>query len=109
MASPEGVQSVTTAPQNLRAEQDTRLRNYLVTMAIRILCFILAVVLTGWLRWAAVAGAVLLPYVAVVFANAVGPRAAGTLTPATPVTPLLAPRTDEVLEGRVVPPRAPEA
>ena len=48
-----------------------------------------------------VAAAVVLPYVAVVFANAVGPRTAGTITPVTPVVPTI---TDEatVLEGLVV-------
>lgn len=39
-------------------------------MAIRTVCFIGAIIASGWLRWALVAGAVLLPYVAVVMANA---------------------------------------
>ena len=98
---PDPAQSVTTAPESLRAEQSSRIRKYLITMGIRTACFLLADVLEGWLRWTAVAAAVVLPYIAVVFANAVGPRTAGTITPVTPVVPTI---TDEatVLEGLVV-------
>ena len=47
-------------------------------MAIRTLCFIGAIVVgPGWLRWVLVAGAFLLPYVAVVMANAASPRVEG--------------------------------
>ena len=51
-------------------------------MAIRTVCFILAIVASGWLRWALVAAAVFLPYVAVVMANAGrsrAPKAAPTI------------------------------
>lgn len=51
-----------------------RIRRYLITMGIRIACFVLAVVFEGWVRWVFVAGAAILPYIAVVLANAVGPR-----------------------------------
>ena len=43
-------------------------------MGVRTLCFVLAFFAEGWLRWTCVVLAVLLPYVAVVIANAVGPR-----------------------------------
>lgn len=39
-------------------------------MGIRTACFVAAIIATGWLRWILVAGAVFLPYVAVVIANA---------------------------------------
>jgi hypothetical protein len=42
-------------------------------MSVRTVCFILAVVFDGWLRWTMAAAAIVLPYVAVVMANA-GPR-----------------------------------
>ncbi len=53
-------------------------------MLVRTLCFIGAVVVgAGWVRWAMVAGAVFLPYLAVVLANNAAPRTAGTdLVPA---------------------------
>lgn len=96
-------QSVTSAPENLRQEQSSRIRAYLITMGIRTACFILAVVLTGWMRWTAVAGAVILPYVAVVFANAVRPRAAGTVQAVTPVMPVLD-HEAQTLDGHLVDP-----
>ena len=47
-------------------------------MGIRTLCFIGAVVVgDGWLRWVLVAGAFILPYVAVVMANSASPRVEG--------------------------------
>jgi hypothetical protein len=44
---------------------------YLVTMGIRIACFILMVVITpyGWYTWVFGAAAIFLPYIAVVTAN----------------------------------------
>ncbi len=81
---PERVFSVTTAPTSRVLDQDTRIRRYLWTMGVRTGCFIVAVVATGWIRWVAVAGAVVLPYVAVILANAAGPRQPGTVPAVTP-------------------------
>jgi hypothetical protein len=68
---------VTTAAKSRREEQRERERRYLITMGIRILCFILAIVLFGvglrWIAAFAVAGSLVLPWIAVVAANA-GPR-----------------------------------
>jgi small neutral amino acid transporter SnatA (MarC family) len=68
---------VTTAGKSPRQEQRERERRYLVTMAARVVCFILAIVLFGvglrWIAAFAVAGSLILPWVAVVAANA-GPR-----------------------------------
>ena len=49
-----------------------RQRRYLISMGIRTVCFILAVVADGWLRWAFIIAAVVLPYFAVIAANAAG-------------------------------------
>jgi Flp pilus assembly protein TadB len=66
---------ITTAPVTHASEQAGRQRRYLISMGVRTACFLGAVVVgPGWLRWVLVAGAVLLPYVAVVFANAEGRR-----------------------------------
>ena len=46
-------------------------------MAIRTACFIGAVLVDGWLRWVLVAGAFILPYIAVVMANVATPRIEG--------------------------------
>jgi Flp pilus assembly protein TadB len=68
---------VTTARRSPREEQRERERRYLITMAVRVVCFILAIVLFGiglpWVAAFAVAGSLILPWVAVVAANA-GPR-----------------------------------
>ncbi|MEI2775756.1 MAG: DUF3099 domain-containing protein [Tetrasphaera sp.] len=86
---PGAVQSVTTAHESLEAEQLHRIKRYLVTMAIRTICFVAAVPLQGWMRWTSVALAVVLPYFAVVMANAVRPRLAGDMQSVTPVVPLI--------------------
>lgn len=70
----EAAQSITSAPEPLAADQARRARRYLVQMGIRVVCFVGAVVLWNraplWLSLLLVAGAVVLPYVAVLFANA---------------------------------------
>lgn len=64
------VHSVTNAQTPLSQEQRARTRRYLISMSIRTACFLGAVIASGWLRWALLAGAVFLPYIAVVMANA---------------------------------------
>jgi hypothetical protein len=70
---------VTTAPENPRDELAARQRRYLITMGIRVGCFILAVVLytavpgAPAVRLVAAVLAMVLPWVAVVAANA-GPQ-----------------------------------
>jgi len=67
---------ITTAGPNPGEEIRHRQRRYLLSMLVRTVCFVGAVAVgPGWLRWTLVVGAVFLPYVAVVFANAMpGPR-----------------------------------
>ena len=60
---------ITTARKSVPDDQAVRVRGYVISMSIRIVCFLLAVVTTGWLRWTFVVGALLIPYFAVVFAN----------------------------------------
>lgn len=47
-----------------------RQNRYLVSMSIRTVCFLGAIATDGWLRWLLFVGAILLPYVSVVLANA---------------------------------------
>ncbi|WP_313813965.1 DUF3099 domain-containing protein [Glutamicibacter sp.] len=63
------VHRITDARESHTAERDVRIRKYTITMTIRVICFILAFLASGWLRWALLIGAVFLPYVAVVIAN----------------------------------------
>lgn len=64
--------TATSLPQAPEAEAASRLKRYGITMGIRTACFILMAVVTpyGWYTWVFAAGAIFLPYIAVVYANA---------------------------------------
>ena len=62
--------SISNVGQPLSVDQSSRARKYFISMMIRTACFILTVVLPSPFRWIALVGAVFLPYVAVVVANA---------------------------------------
>ncbi|MFM9151638.1 MAG: DUF3099 domain-containing protein [Candidatus Planktophila sp.] len=64
------IYDITSAPQSLTKDLSGRQRRYFISMMIRTLCFILTVILPSPFRWFALAGAVTLPYIAVVIANA---------------------------------------
>ncbi len=75
MASNSGVRAnevydVTSAPKALSNDLSSRQKRYFISMMIRTLCFILTVILPSPFRWFALFGAVTLPYIAVVIANA---------------------------------------
>ena len=77
MPKDDGSIRITTASSSRNEDIAARQRRYLFSMSLRTICFVGAVVTTGWLRWVLVAGAILLPYVAVVMANAVATRSDG--------------------------------
>ncbi|MGO2683003.1 DUF3099 domain-containing protein [Microbacterium sp.] len=84
---------VTSLPQAPQDEATSRVRRYWITMGIRMACFALTVLVTpyGWYTWVFAAAAAILPYIAVVFANAVSPT---TTAPAeSPVQELGPPTT----------------
>lgn len=66
-------QSITSLPPSPEAERRSRMIKYTVAMSIRVACIFAMLFAKGW--WLAVfaAGAVFLPYVAVVLANVSGP------------------------------------
>lgn len=81
----QSVASITTAPTSLSDDLAMRTRRYLWTMGLRTVCFVGAIFVPGWPRWVLVAGAVLLPYLGVVGANAGRERGgAKTLQPVNP-------------------------
>ena len=92
--------SVTGLPASLQEDRRGRMRRYLLSMGIRTLCFVLAVVTLGVLHWTVVGwglvvAAVILPYTAVVIANATrshGGTALGPVTANDGATPQLSPR-----------------
>lgn len=82
---PPEVHTITGAGESLSQEQPGRTKRYLISMTIRTACVLLAIVVPGWPRWVFLAGAVILPYLAVVAANSGGRRAGGP--PPAPVMP----------------------
>lgn len=90
--------SATSLPRAPRDEVGARSVRYLVTMGIRVACFVLMVVVQpyGWYTWVFGAGAIFLPYIAVVIANvgqdaktvrAENPERALPAAPETPTEP----------------------
>ena len=61
---------ITSAQDSLSKEQRGRARRYFTSMMIRTACFIAAIFLPNPYRWFAMGGALVLPYIAVVIANA---------------------------------------
>ena len=70
MPKGEPVYNITDAQRALSVEQAGRTQRYLVSMGIRTGCFVAAIFVPGWPRWVLIAGALVLPYLAVVAANA---------------------------------------
>ncbi|WP_264030092.1 DUF3099 domain-containing protein [Cellulosimicrobium sp. SH8] len=69
--SAEAVPSITSAPEPLAADQARRERKYLIQMGIRLVCIFGAILAQGsWLTWVLAVGAIVLPYSAVLIANA---------------------------------------
>ena len=66
----DSVYDITSAQKSLSSDQPGRQRRYFISMMVRTACFILTVILPSPYRWAALSGAVFLPYIAVVVANA---------------------------------------
>jgi hypothetical protein len=62
-------QSVTSLPPSPEDERRKRMIKYLVTMGIRIVCLVLMLFVKGWWLALVAAGAILLPYFAVVLGN----------------------------------------
>jgi hypothetical protein len=68
--------SITSLPASPAAERGHRMLEYTVMMSIRVLCLISLIWVRGWWILIPAAGAVFLPYFAVVVANVTRPRPA---------------------------------
>jgi Protein of unknown function (DUF3099) len=62
---------ITDARMGTSDEMSARIRQYTITMSIRAACFISMIFVHGIFRWILFAGAVILPFVAVIAANQV--------------------------------------
>ncbi len=117
-------QSATSLPRAPRDDAGSRSARYLITMGIRIACFLAMVFVTpyGWYTWVFAAGAVFLPYFAVVIANvgedtrgeaAVSPERtldAQSSSASAPAAPTASePAAPPVIRISETPPREPES
>ncbi|GEM_PF-526875 len=62
-------QSLTALPQSPDDERRSRMRKYTIAMSIRVVCVVCMIWAEGWWLAVCAAGAIFLPYVAVVLAN----------------------------------------
>lgn len=63
------VHNISDAREAHSDEMRQRMIKYSLSMGIRMVCLILVFVVDGWLQWVMIAGAVFLPYFAVIIAN----------------------------------------
>ena len=79
-------QSITTLPPSPEAERRSRMIKYTIAMSIRVLCIVAMLFAQGWWLVVCAAGAIFLPYFAVVIANVGSPnRQSDVLRPGTVV------------------------
>ncbi|MDO9395226.1 MAG: DUF3099 domain-containing protein [Herbiconiux sp.] len=69
MTMKQRAQSLTSLPKSPEDERRSRMTKYMITMSIRIVCLILMLFVQGWWLAVVAAGAILLPYFAVVLGN----------------------------------------
>ena len=92
--------SVTSAQPGRSEDLDSRIMRYAWMMSIRVVCFVLAIVTPSPWRWMFIIAAVVLPYFAVVLANAQRSTSLSSAPPfIAPERPAIGPR-----EGAVTPP-----
>lgn len=70
MAEDKETHSITSAPVPLTQDQAGRARRYFISMMVRTICFILTIILPNPFRWFTFVGALFLPYISVIVANA---------------------------------------
>jgi hypothetical protein len=84
---PVVVHSITDATQARSDDMDARIKRYLLSMGLRTVCVILVLVVHSPVRWVFAVFAVILPYIAVVMANAAGNRRGSGASPvSSPIT-----------------------
>jgi hypothetical protein len=105
------VHSITDAATAHSEEMHQRMVKYAVAMGIRMVCLIMIFVVDGWFKLIAVAGAVFLPWIAVVIANGSDKAEVHSdlLLDEAPAAQLEAPEPeppvqaqDEVLQGELI-------
>lgn len=95
---------ITDAREAASQEISSRMLRYGLAMGFRMACFLGMIFVDGWLRWALLAFAVFLPYVAVLLANQVDQRtvASSVEAGAPEGTPQLTAGSHETIDGEVI-------
>ncbi len=95
-------QSITSLPRSPQDDRRARMIKYSLAMGIRMICLLSLLFVQGWWLFVMAAGAILLPYVAVVLANVGTAPGVGAETPSgrevavrNPQTPIIIPAADE--------------
>jgi Flp pilus assembly protein TadB len=89
----ETVISVTSAQPGRSEDLDSRIMRYAWMMSIRVVCFVLAILTPSPWRWMFIIAAVVLPYFAVVLANAHRTTSVSSAAPfIAPERPAIGPR-----------------
>lgn len=70
MSTEPEIHRITEAPVALTQDQTGRAKRYFISMMIRTICFVLTVILPNPYRWITFLGALFLPYISVIVANA---------------------------------------
>ncbi len=65
-------QSITSLPRSPHDDRRSRMIQYSIAMTIRVICIVLCLFVRGWWLLLPAIGALILPYIAVVLANARG-------------------------------------
>ncbi len=80
------IQSATSIEVSPEQERRSRMIKYSIAMTIRMVCIVVGVLVQGPLMWVAFAGAIFLPYFAVVIANSPGKTKASSTIVAPKLT-----------------------
>lgn len=84
--------NITSMPESVEEERHARMRKYALMMGIRLACFVALIWVRGPWMFVFAAGAIFLPYFAVVLANAVRMRRRGPVERPSSITPIGPPR-----------------
>ncbi len=90
--------SITTLPRSPEDDRHARMVRYLITMGIRLVCIALCLVVQGWWLLLCAAGAIFLPYIAVILANVVVSKT-GTVERPEATPRMIAQKRDDVVDS----------
>lgn len=101
MAKQQSVSAITALPRSPQDDRRSRMTKYLIAMGIRVVCIILCFFVQGWWLLVPALGAIVLPYLAVIFANVGSEPGGNVLRPGAlvpvrqqPIVPDEDPRSD---------------